>query len=525
MTQRDVLFELYLILIRRRWLILSVFFTLFILVCGYVYLQYPLYKATVGFLVQENPRQQPIIFNDISTPAMPDQKSNPSKNIVEITRSFEHARQIADQYQLDARLERRDKNPQNPREKFWYGLGNILNSPIYLLEALGLLEASEPNYRYKAAEKFREDSLDIYPIKDTELVMLSVWEESPSLAVSIADTMSQVLMDKAVSQAQTKAGTAFLFAEEQAALTDRELQTVEENMAQFRQQHHLVDVDQQRELLLIRINTLQASYDGKLEERQRLLSRKAELQHQLKGFSFDILSSTIVAENPLVSELKAEQYRSELDVAAHQSEWSATNPGMVALRARIDETRKALSNENSTVVQSKTHILNPIRQDIMTQIVKVDTDLQANSQNQELLSQIASLQKELGELLDNETQLNRFKRQRKTLEELYMTLKEKVAALEAQRVNRLSEFDIQVFDSPYLPDNAKKAFPEWDITIAIALIAGLTLALMLALLVHYIDDTYASFHSLERDFEGLMLGAVPIQYRDKDTECTPETAT
>jgi uncharacterized protein involved in exopolysaccharide biosynthesis len=510
MTQRDILLELSLNLMRRRWLIASVFIVIFVLVCGFTYLQYPLYKATVGILVQENPRQQPIFFSDLSTPALPNQKREPAKNIVEIARSADLARHIVDQYELDARLERRDNVPENFREKFWNGVTFLINSPIYLLEAVGILDESEPNYRSKATKNFREDNLDIFHISDTELVTLSIWEESPSLAVSIANTMSELLIDQVVTQAQTKASVAFQFAKNRASVAANELQAAEIGETEFRQQHNLVDIDQQREFLLARLNALQTRYADNIEEQQRLYSRKARLENQLEAFPEKILSTTVVAGNPLVPELKSEKYRTEVEIAFRKSEWGSANRGMIALKDKVAEIQKASANEDSTIVQSETFSLNLVHQDIMTQIVRVDADLEALSQNEELLAQITAVQAELSELLANEIQLNNLERQRKTQEQLYMTLKEKVVSLEAQRVNNLSEFDIQIFENPYLPENAKKAYPKWDISIIVAVIGGLGLSVLLALLINFVDDTYTSSRSLERDFEGLLLGSVPL---------------
>ncbi|RMF83468.1 MAG: hypothetical protein D6736_21500, partial [Nitrospinota bacterium] len=169
------------VLFRRKWLIITLFlFTLFSFVFG-TFLITPQWEATAKLLVLQNPKQQMILFNDLvaPTPATKDV----ANDLVEILTSTAFATEIVQQYKLDERKRERAQNPRTLRDKIKLFLVKVFRSPFLLAEKLGLRKAKPPNFFAQAVEDFLEDMEDIALEEGTSTITLSIWADSPQLAV------------------------------------------------------------------------------------------------------------------------------------------------------------------------------------------------------------------------------------------------------------------------------------------------------------------------------------------------------
>ncbi len=516
MTPRDLVGECIMVVFRRKLMILTAFLLGVVGVVGYTYLQYPLYRATVTILVHENPRQQLILFRDIATPAQSSPTTNPAKNLIEISRSTELARQVVSQFDLDDRVARRAETPQGIRERFWYCYDAVLSSPTDLAVFFGLLEDAGPKYEYDAIRQLIDERQEIYDINNTELVKLAIWEEDPLLAVDIANDWGQLLIEKTISMSQSKASTAHDFTKDRAAVAEKELKRIEADFATAKHQQNLVGLEQQQLLLLARLDKARAEFDGVQEQQGGVRGRLDELQRQLTDVPERIPTTTIVAPNPLALELKSSLYAKQRELASRQSELGKDNPEIAGLAAEVSQVDESLAGESPTIVQSEATTVNPLHQDLTAQVVAAETDLEGfAAQSRELQEQLGELQQQVAAMPEKEATLNRLQRQLKTQEEICVTLKQKLAELEVQQLNRLSEFDIRISDSAYLPSNASKDWLKWKTSLLAGVPAALGLALLLAFVVNYFDESYLSKRSLERDLGMQVLGCIPKLWKVK----------
>jgi len=516
-TQGEMSHQFFVVLFRRKWVIIATFLVILGGVCAYTYIEYPLYKGTAKILVHRNPKQQLILFRDMVTPAQPDIRISPAKNLIEISRSQGIGQRVVSQFGLDARLTKRSQSPEATRDIIWYWINAFLDIPIRLGELVGLLPESKPNYQQRAIEQLLESRLDITLISETELVNLSIWEESPHLASSITNTLALLLIEKTINMNQLKASTAYVFTREQVENAAEELDRMEQLLANFKSREQLVALAREKQLKLDRLDALQGEHDAIAADEDRLRARLAEVQKELLSAPPEILASTVTAHNPLITELKSSLYRAETESASRQSEMRKSHPEIAGLQARIEKNTQQVKAEKEKIVQSETTILNPLHQDLTAQVVKLQAEIEGfSAKRQALREQLAALKEELLALPEKEVMLNKLDRQVKTQEALFLNLKNKLEELEVQQVNRLSEFDITVVDEAYLPDDASPDWPDWELNLLIGIPSGLLLALLLAFFVDYWDESYTSYQRLARDIEIPVLGSVPESRNHKN---------
>ena len=131
------------------------------------------------------------------------------------------------------------------------------------------------------------------------------------------------------------------------------------------------------------------------------------------------------------------------------------------------------------------------------------------AQKATLRERLAGLKVQLLALPLKQAELARLERKRHAQEKLYVGLNTKLDEFDIQQLYRLSEFDIRIVDEAYLPKNASISWQEWKLNLMIGIPVALVLALLLVLLMEYLDETYVTEASLERDLAVPVLGNVP----------------
>jgi uncharacterized protein involved in exopolysaccharide biosynthesis len=510
MTPRDLLQGFFLVVFRR-WRLILVLFAVGVLgLCGYLYLEYPLYKATVTILVHKNPRQQLILFRDMATPAEPDYKVTPADNLMEIVRSPGIAKQIVETFNLNARAQRRAESPDGVREWCWWVINKTLYLPIRLLEIVGILDVVPRDYTYEAVEEFLDERQEIERVMNTELLKVTVWEENPRQAAAIVNMLGQLVIDKTIALTQAKVSAAYQVTSEQEAAAGETLRRREEDLAREQSEQNLIGLDRQQELLLQRINQARKDLDGVTKAEQSLRARSAALEKQREGVATEIRSSRVIGENPVVREAKTALFATEMELASRSPELRSTHPEMGRLEARAKQAEKTLSEEDATVPESETMAANPLYLELTAQITAAQTDLESRAaEARALREQIDDLDAELRVLPEKKALLARLERDRKTQEDLYVNLTGKLAEMQVQQATRLGEFDIRIVDEAYLSAGARHDWPEWKYSLLIGIPSSLALALLLTFLVNYFDETYVTPRPLERDLRIPVLSCVP----------------
>jgi uncharacterized protein involved in exopolysaccharide biosynthesis len=479
------------------------------------YLITPRFEATAKILVHRNPDQQPILFKDITSPGLANPNINPAYNIVDIAKSRGIAEGLVKAFGFDKRLYKRQEAPESLRDIILYYIRIVLESPITLAQNLGLLEEKEPNYLEDAIGEFLEDSLEIELIQDTELVNLTILEESPKLATDIANTMASMLIEKMQDLDRLTASSAYEFAKEQAGNAERSLMAAEEELALFKEKETIVSLDKEKELQIRRLDELTFKQIETGMSLREASSKLAEIKRQLRRQEEKIISSSVVTNNPIIFDLKTSLNGLEQKLASSKSERTETHPDIVDLKAQITTLTEKLKQEIEKIVQSETTTLNPVYMDLTAQLVNTIVTVETlKAKDENLRAQIDALREENRNLVRKEIMLSRLERNVATHKERHTTLKSKFLELEVQRFTQISELDIRVVDRAFAPDSAKPESPKWILNLLVGGFLGILISFGLAFVGEYWQESLKTAKETEEYLDIPVLGSISTHERD-----------
>jgi uncharacterized protein involved in exopolysaccharide biosynthesis len=497
------------VLFKRKVLIITLFvFTLFSFAFG-TFLISPQWKATTKILVLQNPKQQMILFKDLTAPSVTQQGTS-ANDLVHILTSNAFALEIVKKYKLDELRRQKAQNPKTPRDKIKLFLIKVFKSPFTLATKIRARKEEPPNFFAKAMEELIEDMEDIKLQEGTSTVNLSIWAETPELATGIGNTMARMLVNKTKQFEQFEAAETYDFARVHLQSVNESLEKAEDELRAFKERERVVDLEIEKSLKLKRLDQLTAEFDATKKNLSATEAQLEELQNQLLSQPERITTSEVTGNNTTYERLKNTLNEAEIKLADLQKTLRQKHPDILGLKARVDLSRQKLQEEEQRILLNETVALNPIYRDLQQKIIDTQTSIsELTSKRDSLQRALGDLRRETNALPREEITQERLTRSVSGLKDRYVDLRKKLLELEIQKFTQISEFDLKISDPAFIPEGTKPDWPIWWLNLFVGAITGFFLSVGLAFFQEYWSDTLKTPEEVSEAVELKVLGTVP----------------
>lgn len=270
------------VLFRRKWMIIISFLLVFCSMIFFIWLITPTYKAMDRVIIHHNYKQQLGLFNDLATPGIMNPRINWAVNLSEIAKSTSIAEEIVKRFGLDKRLQQKIEAPESPRDKIKALIGGMIEWPAVQLEKWGLVERKPKDFFAEAVEKFLEDAEDIELVEDTEILEISVYEESPELSNQIVEALTNLLTEKALQLDRENAKKAYQYASQQLETTEKSYVRSRERLEEFKLRLQVTSFDDEKRLKLDHLATIRVDLSRVLTDLAGMTAELEEIHNRLK---------------------------------------------------------------------------------------------------------------------------------------------------------------------------------------------------------------------------------------------------
>ena len=340
-AQEEFKYYFLYVLFKRKWLIISTsIFSMIAIILG-LYLTTPLYKGTSKILVRSNVSQEVMLFNDLYSRPSTIRNTMPANNFVEVATSSTIGREIVDQFSLDEKLKNKMENPEGFRQCFWSSLEHgkdyikaAIKYPYNLYQKYVTGEVpveEEKDYKSMAIKKFTKDMTAICLVPESDVINLTIWDDSPKEAEAIVKVLTELIIKQSVSMEQNAAGHGYEFAKNELAKARNELAVAEEQVQAFKKKWNISKIETQKEIKLseldmvekelISINAEIFSLKAKLAEGKKQLAQQKKSLSSLQAHR-DLLNNMILFEVE-ISAFLAQKRHYEVTNAIIRNELSA----------------------------------------------------------------------------------------------------------------------------------------------------------------------------------------------------------
>jgi uncharacterized protein involved in exopolysaccharide biosynthesis len=207
--------------------------------------------------------------------------------------------------------------------------------------------------RVERAAKKLANRLEVEPIKKTNLIAVSYDAPDPQLAEHVLQSLASVYLEKHMEV--HRPGGQLHFFDQQTGESRRQLEEAKAKLLDFTKSHDVVVASQQRDLLLQRLNDVEASYRQTQVEMSQTRHRVHELDAQLAKLPERTITQVRTADNPeLLRALKASLLDLELKRTQLLTKFEPKHRLVQEVEQEILQAKAAITAEKLSPVRDET---------------------------------------------------------------------------------------------------------------------------------------------------------------------------
>lgn len=457
------------LLLKRKWLVLSVLATILTVVLVATMLTPPVYRATVT--LQIDLESIKVVQSEGVTPG----EGMSSRDYFQTQYELLKTRALAER--VAAKL------PENLLPAVYESLAPSS------LSRLGAILRGRPARAPAAAPldpdtlaAFVQQNMRVEPVRNSRLVRVHFDSTQPAFSAIMANAIADAFIAANIDQRFDASAYAKQYLEERLQQLKLKLEDSEKQLVEFAQQEGIVSVDEQQSPAaqeMQRINeSLAAAQQRRIEAEARLHRTQQTAPEALP----EVLLSTIVGQLKNRRTELLSQYQDKLRI------FKPDYPAMTQIQGQIDEVDQQLRGEIARIKQS----------------VKAEFD-SARSTETMLASRLAQLKLDLLDLQGRSIQYNIIRREVDTNRQLYDGLLQRYKEIGV--AGGIGANNISVVDRARAPGG--RYSPSLRRNLALGLLVGLAAGVLLALLMERLDDSVKLPEDVERQFGLAVLGVIP----------------
>lgn len=459
------------IIVKRRWVVLLSLLVVFCTVAIGTLKQKPIYQGKV--LVEINPEQPNVLnFKEVLQISSVDVDSY-RETQYKVLQSRTLAEHVVQTLQLF-------KSPEFYRNRRLFGL--IESDPDVVPSAADPGPPNPYSDYYRNSVQHFIDSVDVAPVRRSNLVEVSFFAEDPKLAARVTNQLAADYIEQNLQVKWDETVKASEWLQGQLVGLKAKLEKSEDALQVYAQANSILFVEEKQNLANERLKQLQEEYTKAQAERFQKESQYRLVQagkvQDLPGF----------LSNRLIQDLAVRLAELERDYAQLTSSVKPDYPKAVALKKQIDTLQASLDRQKRALAQN---IVDEYRSAVA---------------NERFLSQaLDQAKRDVNEIAEKSIQYNILKREVDTSKQLYEGLLQRLK--EAQVSAGLKASNIRIVDAAEVPKRPVK--PRVVLNLALAVVLGLGVGIGLAFFQEYLDNTLKTPDEVETLLRLPSLGVVP----------------
>ena len=439
------LLDLWVLVLKRKWLIAAVAATVFVLAAVYVFTRTPVYTATGQLLIEKEPNI--LTFEEIF------QVESFQTSYYETQYKLLQSRSLAERAAERLKLSERPEFAGNGKKP----------APA----------KSDPAARGRLIDAFL-GGLSVDPVAQTRLVNVSFKSADPKLAADAVNALFDSFIDMSVESRYTATEQATEFLTQQIASLRSDIERKEKELQAYAGEKNIVALSDTETTVVSKLAELNTA----LTQAQIDRVNKEAFYNEVRNATPNYIPASI--NNPIIQNLRQEYARLNREYSRKQEQFGPEYPEIQRLKTDLESTRKSLETETRNLINAAHADFQAAR--------KKEMSLQGvfNEQKQEsiqLNSNAISYNTLRNEILNNKSLLDTLvKRQSET----------GVSA----RLRGVGVSNIRIVDraeTPQAPSSPKKKR-----TLLLALLAGLFGGFGLAYLLDRLDNSIKSAQDVEK---------------------------
>jgi uncharacterized protein involved in exopolysaccharide biosynthesis len=361
--------------------------------------------------------------------------------------------------------------------------------------------------RVQRAAKKLSNRLEVEAIKKTNLIAVSYDAPDPQLAARVLQSLASIYLEKHMEV--HRPGGQLHFFDQQTGESRRQLEDAKEQLVDFTKKHDVVMAAQQRDLLLKRLDDVEATYGQTQVEMAETQHRVRELNAQLARLPKRSTTQVRTADNPeLLRALKSSLLDLELKRTQLLTKFEPSHRLVQEVDQQILQAKAAIAAEKLNPVQDETTDLDANYAWARAELQKAQVDLkglkarQATTSGQ--LEGYRSVARQLGD--DAIVQDDLTSSEQAAQENYLLYVKKREEARMGDALDEGGIVNVAIAEQPVIP-----ALPVWPAggVVVVGFVAALALGAGAGFTADYLDPALRTPEEVLTCLEIPVLASIP----------------
>lgn len=323
-------------------------------------------------------------------------------------------------------------------------------------------------------EDFVKDYLEITNVKKTDLITISAYGKTPEEAQMISQGVADNFLALMTKLNKEDNSSVLKFLDERIKIAKEEMETAENKLQAYQQEHKIYAPDAQTKSILENLNNydttiaqLQAQTDGNN-------AKLAGVTSQLEQQNASLLEYN-VSDNTNIGNIRESIVNKRVELVGLQQQFTDEHPDVIRAKEELNSLEKSLTDEIAKAVNSQSVTLSPVQSSLLKDKISTEVQISVNNASLEALkAKQAEAQKNIATLSADSVEYMRLSREANITGQVYTSL---VQNYEQTRIQEAKDsMDIQIIDAADLPKEDMPAKPNKKLIVVVGFVLGIMIS-------------------------------------------------
>lgn len=350
----------------------------------------------------------------------------------------------------------------------------LMKSREVLEPIIAELDLPEETKEKMTAAGFAKSNLEITNIKKTELITIAAYGKTPEEAQMISQGVADNFLALMTKLNKEDNSSTLKFLDERIKIAKEEMETAENKLAAYQQEHKIYAPDEQAKAIIANLNNYDTTIAQLQAQSEGDSAKLAGVTSQLEQQNASLLEYN-VSDNTNIGNIRESIVNKRVELVGLQQQFTDEHPDVIKAKEELNSLEKSLSDEIAKAVNSQSVTLSPVQSNLLKDKISTEVQISVNNASLEALkAKQAEAQENIATLSADSVEYMRLERNAKITGQVYTSL---VQNYEQTRIQEAKDsMDIQIIDAADLPKEDMPAKPNKKIIVVIGFVLGIMIS-------------------------------------------------
>lgn len=351
----------------------------------------------------------------------------------------------------------------------------LMKSREVLEPIIAELDLPDEDKEKLTAEGFAKKNLEVTNIKKTDLITISAYGKTPEEAQMISQGVADNFLALMTKLNKEDNSTTLKFLDERIKIAKEEMETAENKLQVYQQEHKIYAPDEQAKAIIANLNNYDTTIAQLQAQSEGDSAKLAGVTSQLEQQNASLLEYN-VSDNTNIGNIRESIVNKRVELVGLQQQFTDEHPDVIKAKEELNSLERSLSDEIAKAVNSQSVTLSPVQSNLLKDKISTEVQISVNNASLEALkAKQAEAQESIATLSADSVEYMRLSREATITGQVYTSL---VQNYEQTRIQEAKDsMDIQIIDAANLPKEDMPAKPNKKLIVVIGFVLGIMISL------------------------------------------------